>query len=290
VTSIFARTALVHTDQRGYDEASVDAFTTEVSRHLTSAENEIDDLRAEVDRLHRYIRRQWAAVAAAEATGAAHGGGARGGTGSLRMINSAGHPVQSTPPSATAARAVLNQAQDLAERRLGQADERLAEAERLALARVAAADQQARTLLAEADRRFSNRLAEADGVAARRLAKVDAVAEQVLLRASQEARTRRAQAADDARRLLSIARTQYEEIVIRAHQRADRAAEAALGEFEAQPSDQVRTRAELELKAAYLRTFAKVSRAALQTALDVTAREFDRLVGISAASEARTPS
>jgi cell division initiation protein len=113
------------------------------------------------------------------------------------------------------------------------------------------------------------------------------VAEQVLRGAQRQATLRRAQARGDARRLLSIARTQYEDIVLQAHQRADRAAEAALNEFERPTSGPGRTRAELELKAAYLRTFAKVSRAALQAALDVTAREFDRLVGLSAALERR---
>jgi hypothetical protein len=231
------------------------------SRQLTAAETEIDDLRDEVNRLHRYIRRQWAAVAAAEAV--------RGGL----------KPAQSTQ-----ARAVLSQAQDLAERRLAQADQRLAEAEQLAAARVAAADQQAHALLEQADRRFSARIAEADQVAAQRLAQVDAVAERVLSLAQQQAAARRAQARNDARRLLSIARTQYEDIVIAAHRRADRAAEAAL-DADGLTSGPARTRAELELKAAYLSTFAKVSRAALQAALDVTGREFDRLVGASAASE-----
>jgi hypothetical protein len=51
------------------------------------------------------------------------------------------------------------------------------------------------------------------------------------------------------------------------------------------PADGGRLRAELEMKAAYLSTFAKVSRAALHAALDVTAREFDRLLGASASRE-----
>ena len=232
VPATFARTPWGH---RGYDEAGVDAFADQVAKDLAAAEAEIGDLRAEVDRLHTYIRRQWAAVAAAEAAG----------------DRSAGRPGELVSPTAQA-RAVLTQAQEIAERRLAEADDRLAEA-------------------------------------AQRLSRADVLAEQVLAEARAEADGRRARAADDARRLLLGARSRYEDIVVRAHQRADRAAELAVGELEdhdvTRDSGTGRARAELEVKAAYLRTFAKVSRAALQAALDVTAREFDRLLGASASIE-----
>lgn len=68
---------------------------------------------------------------------------------------------------------------------------------------------------------------------------------------------------------------------MQAHRRADEAAELALHDFEDaayQSADSGRARAELDMKAAYLRTFATVSRAALHAALEVTGREFDRLL------------
>jgi cell division septum initiation protein DivIVA len=207
-----------HIMHRGYAETSVDAFAGQVVRELSVAEDQITDLRAEVDRLHTYIRRQWTAVAAAEAAGDRSAGRST--------------PVGDLVSPAAQARAVLHRAQEIADRRLAQADERLAEAE--------------------------------------------TIAEQVLTEAH-----------SDSTRLLLVARSRYEDIVIRAHQRADRAAELALDEFEHHDGrgtdDAGRVRAELEVKAAYLRTFAKVSRAALQAALDVTAREFDRLLKLEEA-------
>jgi cell division septum initiation protein DivIVA len=259
----FPRTPWGH---RGYDELAVDRFVVEVSQDLTAADQEITDLRVEVDRLHRYIRRQWAAVAAAEAAGAQ--GGERVDSGAAAS-------------PAAQARAVLTQAQEIADRRLAQADERLAEADRLAAERLAHADRLAQSRLVQADELVSGRIAEADETAGQRLSRIDSIAEQVLSEAQQDAVARRVQAVDDVRQLLLLGRTRYEDIVLRAHQRADRAAEAALHEFEssAKLTDVTgRARVELELKAAYLRTFAKVSRAALQGALEVTAREFDRLL------------
>jgi cell division septum initiation protein DivIVA len=228
----FPRTPWGH---RGYDETVVDEFADRAGRDLAAAEHEIVGLRAEVERLHTYIRRQWAAVAAAE-TADGHQGGAPARAGDLVS-------------PAVQARAVLDQAQEIVDRRLADADLQIAE----------------------------------------RISRADVLAAQVLTEARSEAEGRRARAVDDADRLLLLARSRYEEIVIRAHHRADQAAEMALDEFEhqddRQSGDGGRARAELEVKAAYLRTFAKVSRAALQAALDVTAREFDRLLGASASDE-----
>jgi hypothetical protein len=267
----FPRTTWGH---RGYEEAPVDAFLGQVEKDRTSADQEIADLRSEVDRLHRYIRRQWAAVAAAEAAGA------------RSKDRSSDHDCGGPVSPAAQARAVLSQAQEIADRRLRQADERLAQAQQLAADRVRQADQELATRLAEADETVSSRIAAADEAAAQRLSRVDGMAEQVLSEARKDAASHRAKAVQDSNRLLQHARNQYEEIVIRAHRRADRAAEVALYEFEQSATDDTgRARAELELKAAYLRTFAKVSRAALQAALDVTAREFDRLLGASATVE-----
>ena len=234
----FPRTTWGH---RGYDEASVDVFAQQMARDLATATDQIADLRTEVDRLHRYIRRQWAAVAAAEAA----------------SDRSAGRPAATGTLASPAAqaRAVLSQAQEIADQRLAQAAQRLAEADRLADDRLLAAGRLADDRLRAADQQVRARLV-------------------------------------DSNRLLLLARARYEDIVVRAHQRADRAAELALDEFESQNGrraadrdDVGRAQAELEVKAAYLRTFAKVSRVALRAALDVTAREFDRLLGASASSE-----
>ncbi len=272
VSATFTRTPWGH---RGYDEAGVDAFADQVAKDLAAAETEIGDLRAEVDRLHKYIRRQWAAVAAAEAAGD-------------RSAGRIARPGDLVSPAAQA-RAVLSQAQEIAERRLAEADGRLAEADRVAAERLRAADEQALARLVETDDAVTRQLADGDQLAAERLSRADTIAEQVLAEAREQADRRRAGATADARRLLLAARSRYEDIVVRAHQRADRAAEMAVDELEnpdaATNSDESRARAELEVKAAYLRTFAKVSRAALQAALDVTAREFERLLGASASVE-----
>jgi hypothetical protein len=260
----------------------VDSWMHQAAQERSAAEDEIRDLRAEVDRLHRYIRRQWTAVAAAESAG--------------RGPDNEVSPDGLISPEAQA-RAVLVQAQEIAEHRMAQADARLTEAQRQASDRLAHADRQARLTLVEADREAARRIAESDGVACRRLATVDGIAEQVLTEARQDAEARRVRAQVDSNRLLLLARTRYQDLVTRAHQRADRAAELALDEYQ-QPriqqsgsatQDTGRTRVELELKAAYLRTFAKVSRAALQAALDVTAREFDRLLGATVLHEALSP-
>jgi hypothetical protein len=184
---------------------------------------------------------------------------------------------------------VLSQAQEIAERRLAQADARMSDAERQAADRLEQADRQVQIKLVDADQQASRLFGAGEDEAAQRLTRVDAIAEQVLFDARQNASRRRARAEDDADRMLLLARTRYEDIVVRAHQRADRAAEVALAEIQHPITTTPgggRVRAELEMKAAYLRTFAKVSRAALQAALDVTAREFDRLLGDSASREA----
>jgi hypothetical protein len=170
---------------------------------------------------------------------------------------------------------------------LAQAEARLAEAEQEAAELLDHTGRKVQAKLEDADREATRLIAESDGAAARQLNRVDAIAERMLVEAREDAENRRARAQEDSERLLLLARTRYEDIVVRAHQRADRAAEAALDGFEGPTTTDGggRLRVELEMKAAYLRTFAKVSRAALQAALDVTAREFDRLLGATAARE-----
>ena len=183
------------------------AFANAAAPDLSPADLRDDEqpaLRAEIDRLHRYIRRQWAAVAAAQSAEAESESRAGAGAGSVGS-----GPVAAGPISPAAqARAVLRKAQEVADRRLAEAGPHVTRHPR-----------------------------------------------------------------QDAGRLLLLAPARYGDIVVRAHQRAGLAAEAAHDE-RATPA-----RAELEMKAAYLRTFAKVSRAALQGELEVTAREFEDLLG-----------
>lgn len=201
--SAFPRTNWGH---RGYDEMSVDAFVEQVVKDRAAADEQIADLRAEVDRLHRYIRRQWAAVSAAESTGA----------------HASGRGVQAgdSISAAAQARAVLSQAQEIAEHRLAQADARLREAQRQAADRLERADRQVQSKLMDADRQVSQLIGAGEDVAAQRLTRVDAIAEQVLSEAGKDAVNRRVRAAQDADRMLTQARARYEDIVLRAHQRA----------------------------------------------------------------------
>jgi hypothetical protein len=155
-------------------------------RAVPEDDEQLARLRDEIARLHRYIRRQWSAVAAAQSNEV--GGG----------------PIS----PAAQARAVLRKAQEIADRRLAEAGPHVTRHPR-----------------------------------------------------------------QDAGRLLLLAPARYGDIVVRAHQRAGLAAEAAFDERMS------RARAELEMRAAYLRTFVKVSRAALQGELEVTAQEFDDLLG-----------
>lgn len=168
--STFPRTSWGH---RGYDETSVDSFVEQAVKDRDAADQQISDLRAEVDRLHRYIRRQWTAVAAAESASA----------------QASGRPVEAggLASAAAQARAVIRQAQEIAERRLAQADARLSEAERQAADRLERADREVQIKLMDADRQASRLIGAGEDVAAKRLTKVDAIAEQILVEARKAA-------------------------------------------------------------------------------------------------------
>src|SRR5690349_4292575 len=101
---------------RGYDEAAVDAFARDASVKLHAADAEVDELRSEIDRLHRYIRRQWATIAAAgEKDGARHDAAA----------------TDANSPAAQA-RAVLAHANEIAQRHIAAATRRETDADRRA--------------------------------------------------------------------------------------------------------------------------------------------------------------
>ena len=88
---------------------------------------------------------------------------------------------------------------------------------------------------------------------------------------------------------MTDARAQYEDLVIRAHGRADQAATVAVTEYErqaAESDDPAAAGALLEVRAAYLQTFAQVSRDALQSVLASSGREFDDLLAQAGEEEA----
>jgi len=69
-------------------------------------------------------------------------------------------------------------------------------------------------------------------------------------------------------------------VATRAHRRAESAAERALEDFQDEETAELfgpAVHAELEMKAAYLKTFARASGAALRATLDVTRSELQRL-------------
>jgi len=207
VTSSHILTTMSHKDgalgYRGYDdESTVDLYLEHLRVGLTVTDGEVARLRAEVERLHRYIRRQWAVVAVA--------------------ATEAGRPPVSPADQAWA---VLARAQKIADRLLtGARPENLP-----------------------------------------------------------------GPAVDRWGWSCGPAQTLYEQIVVRAHRQADRATAVARDELDSGLAldRSGRVRAELELKATYLRTFAKTSRSALPAAVELTAGEFGRLMGVSGSSEMR---
>jgi hypothetical protein len=265
----FPKTSWGH---RGYDEATVDAFARDAVIKLSAADREVEELRAEIDRLHRYIRRQWATIAAGEREGPAA-------------------DAEGASPAAQA-RAVLAHANEIAQRHVAAAARRSAEAERQAEGRLAAADAEAARRVAAADATGAGHIGRAEEVASQRLASADAMAEEVLAEAGRRAAHRLRRASDAARRVMTEARAQYEDLVIRAHGRADQAATVAVHEYERQAGesdDPAAAAALLEVRAAYLQTFAQVSRDALESVLASSGREFDDLLAQAGEEEATDP-
>src|SRR5689334_17970320 len=257
----FPKTSWGH---RGYDEPTVDAFVRDATIKLSAADREVDELRSEIDRLHRYIRRQWQAIAAAEERDGAPSGG----------------DAASASPAAQA-RAVLAHANEIAQRHIAAATRRGEEAERQAEGTLVAADAEASRRMAAGDAAAAARVASAEDVAGQRLASADAMAEEVLAEAGRRAAHRLRRAGDEARRVLTEARDRYEELVVRSHGRADQAAAVALAEFDAAGDP-----AAHEARAAYLQSFADVSRAAVEAVLDSSVRAFDELLAEMSQEEA----
>lgn len=217
-------------------------------------EAEVADLRRELDRLHRYIRQEWSRAGRQEAE-----------PGTL--------------------------AQQVAEGRLAEADRRLLESTAMATRHVdeaqARADQLLETAKARADAVLADAervLAEAETQAAQRLAAADSMAEQALARVWQEAARSRDRADEAARSAVASIQQRYQDIIVRAHQRAEQAAANALHELEhhaGNADDPGQARAQLQLRASYLTSAAEVSRTAMRAALTYATREFDRLLNVS---------
>ncbi|WP_169947530.1 DivIVA domain-containing protein [Microbispora sp. H11081] len=105
---------------------------------------------------------------------------------------------------------------------------------------------------------------------------VDAI--NILSRAQQTADAQIAEAEDYARRIVSQARQQYEELLIEAQRQAEDAANRAVGAYRASGSGLPGAEAEeLERRIAYLRTFAEVTQVQLRAVLEGLAQEVDKL-------------
>ncbi|TQS26880.1 DivIVA domain-containing protein [Microbispora sp. KK1-11] len=105
---------------------------------------------------------------------------------------------------------------------------------------------------------------------------VDAI--NILSRAQQTADAQIAEAEDYARRIVSQARRQYEELLMEAQRQAEEAANQAVGAYRASGNGLQSVEAEeLERRIAYLRTFADVTQVQLRAVLEGLAHEVDKL-------------
>lgn len=273
--------------RRGLQPEPVERFRRWVFESLDRAGAESGALRAEIERLHLYIRQQWQQADA----GAPAGAPARAGDGAAADGD---HPEWFSPGRPSRAGAgqvpaqggstpigqaleVLARAQAIADQRIAAADAKLAEAEqRIAEAQAMAEQAEKRAALARDQARHS--VLEADELIAHRWQAAEA-----------EIATRLDEAEQEALDVVARACREYEDILTRAHRRAEHAAERALEEYRdehevlvpggrAHTEDGARSELRSELKAAYLQTFARVSGAALRATLDITRQELRRLV------------
>lgn len=275
--------------RRGLQAEPVERFRRWVVESLDRAGSESGALRAEIERLHLYIRQQWQQPAGAAAPAAPATPDAQQGAGWFAGRPAAGTdeqgatvPAQGGTPIGQAlevlarAQAIADQRVAAAEARMAEAEQRMAEAQALveqAEKRAALARDQARHSVLEADEVIAHRWQNAEREVAARLEEAEQEALDVVARAYRE----------------------YEDILTRAHRRAEHAAERALEEYRDEhdsglpgvpvPAGRslhgqaVRVApAEAEMKAAYLQTFARVSGAALRATLDVTRQELRRLL------------
>ena len=131
--------------------------------------------------------------------------------------------------------------------------------------------------MARAQQVASERLAEAERAEQRSQRRAAAV-EQRAQAVREQAGLVLQEAECGAATALEHAREQYEQIITRAHRRAEQAAESAMQEFLDCPPDQPGRREQLQARATYLRGTAQVSATTLRAALESTRHAFDRLV------------
>jgi hypothetical protein len=274
--------------RRGLHEDAVEGFRDYVARALEQADAERASLLAEIDRLHSYIRTQWAADAPAErdddvpvtTPGEGQWDGCTRWSGSSEVVRQDGYADLPASPAGQALD-VLAKAQAIADQRIAEAEARLHEAElRAAQAerrvesaeqRAGLAQEQARRCMAEADEALQQRWDEAEQEIATRRACADA-----------EISRRLSAVEDDALRVIERAWDEYEVVLTRAHRRSEHAAQRALEDYHDETAVELSgptVRAELEMKAAYLRTFGRASAAAQRSTLEVVRQELQRLTG-----------
>jgi hypothetical protein len=178
------------------------------------------------------------------------------------------------------AQAIADQRVAEAQARLEDADVQMAEAERLvesAEKRASLAHEQARRCMAEADEAIQQRWERAEQEMAARRATAEA-----------EINYRLGSVEDDAVRVIERAWNEYEDVLTRAHRRSEHAAQRALEDYHDESAVELSgptVRAELEMKAAYLRTFGRASAAAQRSTLEIVRQELQRLTGPAGQAE-----
>jgi hypothetical protein len=258
--------------RRGLQVEPVEQFRRWAVQSLDRAGAESAALRAEIERLHLYIRSQWSGADPDRAAPVPGQPAAAQSDGSLVAapdpIASGQVPAQGGGTPIGQALEVLARAQRIADERIAAAERRAEQAEhRAAAAQAMVENGEKRAALAREQARHS-------------VLEADEVIEQRWARAETQISDRLADAEQEALGVVARACREYEEILTRAHRRAEQAAERALGDVRDEASQESPGRpvpADLEMKAAYLQTFARVSGAALRATLDVTRQEFARL-------------
>lgn len=105
----------------------------------------------------------------------------------------------------------------------------------------------------------------------------------LMSRAQQEADRQIADAEDLARGILATARQRYEEMLVAAHEQAERAA-AEVGRLDPSSPSQEQVRS-LKQRIAYMRTFATETQARLSAALDALSTDLENMAGESVPAE-----
>ena len=271
--------------RRGLQAEPVEQFRRWVLESFERAGTESAALRAEIERLHLYIRSQWSRADAAALPRDPNAVAQRGGlnatppAGIVPVDSPAPAQAQAGPTATGQALEMLTRAQAIADQRIAAADARAAAAEQR-MAQATALVEQAEKRAAMARDQARHSVLEADTVIEQRWTRAEREIATRMDEAEREIATRMDEAENEALDVVARACVEYEDILTRAHRRAEHAAERALEDFRDEGALDLPGRAapaDLEMKAAYLQTFARVSGAALRATLDITRQEFQRL-------------